>query len=104
MQLTRNNGEKVKIILLITMASLFACGDKSSALEDGDINIGEALYTADCASCHGVDATGGSGPSIIGEDADEFFEVIREGEDDMPAFPDYTDQDIFDVIAYIDSL
>ena len=94
----------MKGILLITMTVLLACGDKSSVLEDGDINIGEDLYMADCASCHGVNATGGSGPSLIGQDADEYFEIIPEGEDDMPAFPAYTDQDITDVIAYIESL
>lgn len=94
----------MNVILLLTMTSLLACGDKSSALEGGDINIGEVLYTADCAACHGVDATGGSGPSIIGEDPDEYFEIILEGEGDMPAFPEYTDQDITDVIAYIDTL
>jgi mono/diheme cytochrome c family protein len=91
----------MKIILLITMTFLFACDEK---LDDGDITIGKDLYTADCASCHGADATGASGPSIIDEDADEFFEVIQEGEGDMPAFPDYTDQDITDVILYIKSL
>jgi mono/diheme cytochrome c family protein len=90
----------MKTILLITMTVLFACEENLQ----GDITYGEELYTADCAACHGADANGGSGPSLIGEDADEYFEIIPEGEGDMPAFPGYTDQDITDVVTYVQSL
>jgi cytochrome c551 len=87
------------------------CGDTAQvddirALE-GDATNGEAVFGANCASCHGVDGTGGSGPNIIGEageDDAEWVEIILGGEDTMPAFVDVlTDQEIADVLAWLKS-
>ena len=91
-------------ILLITMTSLLACGDKSSTLEDGDINIGEDLYTADCSGCHSADGTGGAGPNILNKSDSAITTAIIEGKGSMPAFSAYTDQDIADIISYIGTL
>ena len=101
----------MKLFLLVLSASLFACGDKTedtaliddTALAEG-FAIGEELYTADCAVCHGTDGTGASGPNILNEDVIEISLAIQFGHGSMPAFPAYTDQDIADVTTYIGTL
>jgi menaquinol-cytochrome c reductase cytochrome b/c subunit len=86
---------------------LFACGkaaDVDAILElEGDPAAGETLFAANCASCHGADATGGSGPDLTGEDEDEeFVEYVLNGDGDMPAFEgDLTDQEIADILAWV---
>lgn len=72
----------------------------------GDTTAGETLFADNCASCHGADATGGSGPDLTGEGMDEeAVSVILDGEEDMPSFSaDLADQDIADIIAWVDSL
>src|SRR5690625_2114696 len=48
----------------INSASAYSQADYPSA---GNIAAGEALFNANCASCHGIGATGGpAGPSLIG--------------------------------------
>ena len=95
--------------VIMTLAS--ACGDTAQvddilALE-GDAVSGEEVVSANCASCHGVDGTGGSGPNLVaeaGEDDAEWVEVILGGEDSMPAFVDVlTDQEIADVLDWLKS-
>ena len=91
--------------------SLFFAGCASSQASDilaltGDATVGETLFADNCASCHGADATGGSGPSLVGEGFDEEqVDTILAGEEDMPAFGgDLQDQDIADIIAWLESL
>lgn len=86
-------------LLLLPLA---ACGSGLT----GDPTAGEAIYADNCASCHGVDASGGSGPNLLGEvEEGEATDIILNGEGDMPAFADsLSDQDIADVIAYLQDL
>lgn len=95
--------------VMATLAS--GCGDTAQvddilALE-GDSTNGEVVFSANCASCHGADGTGGSGPNLVGEageDDAEWVETILGGEDAMPAFIDVlTDQEIADVLAWLKS-
>ena len=92
----------VPISVVALLLPLAACGSGLT----GDPTAGEAIYADSCASCHGADATGGSGPSLIGEvEEGEATDIITNGEGDMPAFGDsLTEQDIADVIAYLQSL
>ena len=94
--------------MLTLLISLLGC---ASSREDdilaltGDTTNGGTVFAANCASCHGTDATGGSGPSIAGVAADEAVSIVLAGEEDMPAFDgEITDQEIADVLAYIESL
>ena len=95
--------------VIATLAT--ACGDTQQADDilalEGDATNGEAVFSANCASCHGADGTGGSGPNLIGEageDDAEWVEIILGGEDTMPAFVDVlTDQEIADVLAWLKS-
>jgi mono/diheme cytochrome c family protein len=75
----------------------------------GDATAGETVYTNNCAVCHaasglGVD-DGGSGTNLTetaGETDDtESIDYILNGEGNMPAFSDLSDQEIADVLAYI---
>jgi mono/diheme cytochrome c family protein len=93
---------------MASVVALTACGDDSvlSSIEalDGDAAAGEALYEANCASCHGTDGTGGSGPNLVEEapPKSEVIELVYYGEDAMPAFSDsLEDQEIADVTAYV---
>lgn len=78
-------------------------GEDYSAILDleGDATAGGELFADNCATCHGSDGTGVSGPSLIGmDDENEIIEYVLNGEDAMPAF-DFTDQEMADVLAYI---
>ncbi|MGD8626064.1 MAG: c-type cytochrome [Anaerolineae bacterium] len=86
-----------------------AAGTQAPAGE-GDPASGETVFAANCASCHGQNAEGGSlGPSLLGDDLaaqpDEYFrETITNGRAGtaMPAWgPILSAQQIEDVIAFL---
>ena len=116
-------------VLLITFA--VACGDKSQdtgtladiettedtedteetedteTTQDTELTpeeMGKELYEANCAGCHGADAQGVSAPPIFNEVDEAFFDAIKNGKGYMPAFPELSDTDIGNIIAYIRSL
>lgn len=65
-----------------------AAPEPSATLPGGPSNAELAqLYADNCSGCHGADASGGSAPSILGED--DLAEVqaqIENGGGPMPAF------------------
>jgi len=82
-------------------------GDRAEAILalEGDPVAGEAVYTANCEVCHAAGGAGGSGPSLIGfAEPEELVNNVINGNATMPAFPDLLDQDIADVLAYVESL
>lgn len=72
---------------------------------------GEALFAANCAFCHGRDATGGaSGPDLtdsplVGQDVngDKMLPVIRSGrpEKGMPPFAALAEADLKKIVEYV---
>jgi mono/diheme cytochrome c family protein len=91
----------------------------SSAATTGDIANGEALFAANCAQCHGVEATGTqSGPPLVheyylpGHHADAaFLLAVRNGVRPhhwnfgaMPPIKGLTDDNVTDIVAYLRSL
>ncbi len=71
----------------------------------GDTAKGAEVYVGHCASCHGVDGSGGSGPSLTGEaeDPTEIAAVVVNGDGEMPGFAGaLSDQDMADVVAYVE--
>lgn len=81
-----------------------------------ELAAGEAAYEANCASCHGVRATGTAfGPPLVhivyepGHHADIAFHYAAErgvrahhwGFGDMPAVPAVTRDDVTAIIAYV---
>lgn len=100
--------------VLAGFAVLSAPGGTAAGQFDGDVARGEAIYQASCAMCHGADATGmmGMHPALTGvvqRLSLEGVEVtIRQGRDTRPPMPAFGDQlgddDIADLIAYLDTL
>ena len=77
------------------------------------LEAGRVLFTANCASCHGADATGGTyGPTLIGSGAAAVDFYLRTGR--MPASGPgqrivrqpsaFTDAEIEALVAYVSSL
>jgi ubiquinol-cytochrome c reductase cytochrome c subunit len=77
------------------------------------IQQGKALFVASCSSCHGLDAQGTSqAPSLIGAGAAAVYFQMSTGRmpakeigAEMPRKPsDFTQQQIYDIAAYVASL
>ena len=70
----------------------------------GDPLAGEVLFLNHCSGCHGANGLGGSGPSIAEdvreEDDEDLWEVILEGDDDMPAI-NVQPQETADIISWL---
>ena len=99
------------LFALISVAALVAGCDSGKQVDDilaltGDATNGATVFSANCASCHGADGKGGSGPNLlseVGEEQAEFVDTIIGGEDVMPAFGDtLSDQEIADVLAWLE--
>ena len=73
---------------------------------------GKALYSLHCALCHGADARGNAGPSLLRSElvlkdqkGELMAEVLQKGrpERGMPAFPQLTPANVSDIAAYVHS-
>lgn len=101
------------LLLLLALVATPAGGGESLP-DEGDADSGEQLFQANCAMCHGDDATGMGGmhPALTGAvdrlSADGVAITIRKGRattPPMPAFEDeLTEGDVADLVAYLDSL
>jgi mono/diheme cytochrome c family protein len=83
-------------------------GDRTAdilALE-GDVDAGAVVFTDTCELCHAAGAVGGSGPAIAGyADAEVLVDTVLSGKGTMPSFADQLeDQEVADVLAYVQSL
>ena len=69
----------------------------------GDPTSGETVFADNCASCHAADGTGGAGPNLTQTSfQDEYVDLILNGEDSMPSFSSLSDQEIADMLAWLD--
>lgn len=99
---------------ILVAAVLTVAPSVATATEPGDVESGRDLFVANCAMCHGEDASGmmGMHPSLrgaLGRLTAEGVEVtIRNGRDTSPPMPAFggrlRDDEIGDLVAYIDSL
>ena len=64
-----------------------ATTEEDSSASSGDVDA-EGIARDNCASCHGEDFSGGMGPALAGMSLseDEFSEIVRNGQGQMPAF------------------
>ena len=82
-------------------------GPIQSANQLDEIATGEQVYGAMCASCHGIDGTGGFGPALDGNAAVQSSQfVIRQivlGGGGMPAFgpPQLSPERIAAVVSHV---
>jgi mono/diheme cytochrome c family protein len=68
----------------------------------GDTAAGEAVYGANCSSCHGEAGAGGDpGPNIQGVDPAFAVDTLLNGNGGMPSYASLADQEIADVVAYL---
>jgi mono/diheme cytochrome c family protein len=94
--------------ILLPLGLLVGCGAASGDISSGsgDTSSGASLYAANCASCHGADAQGGSGPNIAGiGDSAGVIDTILNGTEGMPGFASsLSDTDVSDILAYLGGL
>lgn len=95
---------------------MVACGEEddgeSSSQVDtilaltGDATSGGTLYSSTCSGCHGADGKGGSfDESVVGETPRKIASIVLSGEGSMPSYKDsFSDQEIADIIAHINTL
>jgi len=71
----------------------------------GDAERGAVLFESECAGCHEMGGTGGTGPRLVdsGLDAEEIAFTIERGSGVMPPAI-VTGQDEADVVAYVASI
>jgi mono/diheme cytochrome c family protein len=68
---------------------------------------GSDLYAGNCSGCHGGAAQGGQnglgvrGPSIRCTGAGDYVEKVREGDDQMPAFPRLDGSDVDAIVGFV---
>lgn len=98
---------------MLFLLAVLGCGDHSHDEEDyayildlqSNVENGAELFNQNCASCHGVNAEGGSGPDLVGMEIGHVVEAIQNGVGySMPSFPELDDQDIADIYGYLESL
>jgi len=83
-------------------------GSPADKLTPDDIAMGKLLFAANCASCHGVDATGQLGPNLhgvvqrLGEQG--VFGIVRNGRGGMPPVSSINDQRVWQVVGYVRTL
>ena len=100
------------LLTLSALLALTACGasDHANTIAgmSGDATSGQTLYSANCASCHGATGGGGSGPNLVkafnDDEKAELIDVILDGDGDMPAFSSLSDQEIADIVSYLEGL
>lgn len=105
-------------LLALGLTTTLACGDKDGddsggptggnyddilALT-GDATAGATVFSDNCATCHGADGTGDSGPSLVaavpGYSDEELLGIMLEGKGSMAAIA-LADQEAADVLAYL---
>jgi len=71
----------------------------------GDPVVGAAFYTDNgCALCHGANAEGVIGPTLVGEECAELYDVMSGAVEHGTTVPGVTEQDAADLAAWLGSL
>ncbi|MDH3605869.1 MAG: c-type cytochrome [Acidimicrobiia bacterium] len=89
------------------IAQLVALIDSLSGAPDSPVQLGARVYADNCASCHGVDAGGGIGPSLktTTDSHDSLIASVSQGTGSMPGFADQlAAAEIEAVIAFLEDL
>ena len=70
-----------------------------------DVDRGMALYSGQCAYCHGPDRQGGTGVPLVNLtlSSDELRDVIIHGRNAMPAFASLVEEELDQLVAFLES-
>ncbi len=82
-------------------------GDAGGAAAADAVERGARLFvTKGCVTCHGLEARGSVGPSIVGASADAITQRVRRGPGGMPRYDGagLSDDDIAAISAYLRSI
>lgn len=93
-------------VFALAKAQIFEpSADAGGSTATGDAIRGAVVFEDECAGCHGMGGTGGSGPALQGTGLEASFvtERVREGGGIMPAGL-VSGQDEADVVAYVVSI
>lgn len=101
----------VAAVVAVVTTAMTGCvaGEVPAAPADDPVLVeGQALYTANCASCHGLDGSGGAGSKLNeGRMIEQFplvddqIAVVSGGQRSMPAFSGkLSGEEIVAVVAY----
>lgn len=103
----RSRGLPLAAVLGASVVIGAACASGPARPSDAVLGKGYDVYTARCASCHGVNGDGGIGPQMKGVTSrlsvDKHTEAVRNGRSGtgMPAFGgQLTDEEIQAVVRY----
>lgn len=77
------------------------------ALDDSPFQRGENIYNSNCTACHGMNKQGNPPffPPLtdLPISRDDLHEIIANGKGGMPPFPQFTDDEMDDLITYLES-
>ena len=97
---------QMSLILLVALA-LVGCGENPRIAEIealvGDAETGAPLYEANCRWCHGSNGRGAHSMYPGGTLSPYLIETILEGLSGMPSFDNLSNQEIADIVAYIET-
>jgi cytochrome c551 len=99
-------GAIVVATFALAQAEVFAPSAPAVQATAGDAARGDAVFEANCSSCHGPKGAGGGvGPALAGTglDATTVATVVQQGRGVMPAGI-VTGQEQADVVAYVVSI
>lgn len=71
----------------------------------GDAAKGKAIYTTNCSFCHGTNREGADGPALVNLrlGSEDIKKTVTKGGNEMPPFPNFSDKDLNDIIAFLKS-
>ena len=96
----------MSLMLLVALA-LVGCGENPRIAEIetlvGDAETGAPLYEANCRWCHGSNGRGAHSMYPGGTLSPNLIETILEGLSGMPSFDNLSNQEIADIVAYIET-
>jgi quinol---cytochrome-c reductase cytochrome c subunit len=103
---------RITVATVLVTVLLAMAGAASAQGEDEMVQEGRELFLISCSSCHGIDAQGGYGPSLIeaGAALPDFMlttgrmPLAAPGLQAMRKPPAFTEGEIASIVAYIDSL
>lgn len=95
-------------ILLLTLVSVVTLMSAAVATRQSEPVPGKVPFERICAACHGEDAKGEQGPSLLPMtmEFDELLAKVRQGGGEMPAISKtkLTDDEVKQILEYLKSL